>query len=115
MNEPTFKVMIEIEAAKEAAVTAFAIKFLTDRGYNVAQASERWERLNEFCGRLGIHHMTFYRAMERPDRPNVLVKRGLKTDRLMEIQSNAAFDAFVTRLKQRPNRESRVAASKTTS
>ena len=101
-----FEATFNVTGESEEHVTAFCVAHLRERGFDVAPANQEWEQMNEFCRRLKIHHMTFYRAMEQPDRPNVLVKRGA-TGRFVEILSNPAFDAFVTRRKKRRNRLSR--------
>jgi hypothetical protein len=86
----------------------WAIKFLRERGYDVARANEHWEKTNAFCWRLKIHTETLRRALLKSVRPTVLVRRGEKTGRIMEILSNPAFEAFLTRNKQRRNRLSKI-------
>jgi hypothetical protein len=103
VSEPTVKVTIEIEAAKEAAVTEFAIKFLRDRGYSVTPPNEQWETAREFNQRVGVGKTAIRRALKRPGCPNVFINWGrhFREKRIVGICSNADFDAFVKRFKRR--------------
>lgn len=108
MSDPVaFRLQLDVTAKSEAVVTDFCIAHLRERGFNVARPHKRWEKVNELCRRLRVSYMTVQRALGRSDRPTVIVKRGQKTDRIIEILSNKEFDAFLTRNKKRPNRQSR--------
>jgi len=93
-------ISFQISAPNEAALETWAIKHLEERGYSVRAAHQNWETAKEFCARLHVHWQTLDRNMAAQGCPNVIVRRGA-TGRLIEILSNADFDAFITRNKRR--------------
>jgi hypothetical protein len=104
-----FRTLLQVGGvAHEKALTEFAIRHLTERGYNVSNPAEKWETPGELIKRLGICYETFYRGLNREGRPNVMVRRtaGAQsrtgTGRIRDICSNAAFDEFLLRGRNRP-------------
>jgi hypothetical protein len=95
------RVSLAIEAPNHSMLLAWAIKHLEEHGYSVRPPNERWENVTNYCRRLHIHTETLRRAAEHPQRPNVVIHRG-PSGRILELLTNADFDAFVLRHKNRP-------------
>ena len=101
MNDPAFRVVLETDSkASEAVLESWAVSFLRERGYDVAAPNETWETLSQFCERLGISpNNVRARFIDNPIAPKILTHRGL-TGRILQILSNAAFDAFCLKNKK---------------
>lgn len=95
----TYTATLNITAASEEAFTAECVRHLTERGYAVAQPNETWETPVQFVRRLGMDRNVIARALARPGCPNVAQRRSA-TGRLLELCSNAHFDAFVVRFRR---------------
>jgi hypothetical protein len=96
---PEFRVTLDISADNEEVVEPWAVKFLTDRGFNVTAPHSKWESLTAFCRRVGVHTSTVDRKLRPWDgRPNVSIQRstkvGTKKPRILAILSNPDFDAY---------------------
>lgn len=91
------KATLDITADSDEQLTEFCIRHLRDRGYSVRDPNDEHETPAQFMKRLGIlSHETLNGALVQPDCPPVKVHRG-RSGRLIWIQSNDAFDAFVRR------------------
>lgn len=103
MSEPLvqFEVTLKVTGPTEQHVTDYCILHLRDRGFSVRRPSDTaaWETVKQFCARLDIHSQTLNRALARPDRPEVNIQYGTSGRRIIGIQRNDNFDAFVTRNK----------------
>jgi hypothetical protein len=100
MNADAVRVSLAIDAPNDAALLEWAIKHAEQHGYSVRPPNEKWENVTDYCKRLGVHSQTLKRAIEHPKRPNVIFFQG-ESGRLLELASNADFDAFVLRYKNR--------------
>jgi hypothetical protein len=95
------RISLQIEAPTETALEKWAIAHLQERGYSVRPPGEQWENVTNYCRRLHIHTETLRRASEHPQRPNAVIHHG-PSGRILELLTNADFDAFVLRHKNRP-------------
>jgi hypothetical protein len=109
MSALQFRTLLQVVGQPhEDALTAFAIRHLTERGYNVADPNEKWETVGQLLKRLDICYETFNRALKREGRPNVLLRRSAGaqsktgTGQIRGVCSNAAFDAFLTHSVRKP-------------
>jgi hypothetical protein len=92
---------LSLDAPNDKALFEWAKQYLEESGYSVRPPGERWENVTAFCRRLHIHTETLRRASEHPQRPNAVIHRG-PSGRILELLTNADFDAFVLRHKNRP-------------
>ena len=96
----TYKAVIDITADSEPAFEEHAIKFLRMKGYSVSVPYSKWETIKEIADRLGVAASTVSRRIENHRRPNIQLDRS-KTNRVLYVLSNAAFDNFCTSYNKR--------------
>jgi hypothetical protein len=91
-----------VTAKNQDVLTQFCADHLKSIGYNVAASHYKWESLKEFMARLGIErHASVHRDIEHwRQRGNTVLTHHAPTGKLMEILSNADFDAFCKRHKK---------------
>jgi hypothetical protein len=100
MSGVEFQVLLRVSGQSDEIINRYCVARLREHGYSVLPPNQRWEKTQDFIKRLKISGAHFRRCIEHPHRPNLLVFPS--TDRVQELLSNADFEAFVLRNKNRP-------------
>jgi hypothetical protein len=94
-----FRIQITLNPAQssDAALAAAFREYLEARGYAVHEPRGLWENPATIGARLDVHPFTITRRLHRWEKMGrTLPVRSGASGRLIELQSNKEFDAFVT-------------------
>lgn len=102
-DEVQYKITLDLTAKSESLFTDLCVAHLRERGFNVTEPNEQWETLGAFMRRVGLRRNESFheslRAWEERGH-NIFRRNGKSSNRIIELLSNPAFDAFCRRYKK---------------